>query len=157
MTASQCGGRSQLGEAFVLHFDRIVELTGSLKMKMDERNSFHCHYCKAFFPKLRDLDYHVDTCHDSDDSEREDNGNNMIEDVYYSSQESDQEVTNVESVSDVDSSSDVNDDDDEDDDYVPDKKPKSRSIIKRKKKVLSKSRKPQLLKQVNSIHEIVKF
>ena len=99
----------QLRDAFVLHLDRNVELTGTLKM--DERNSFHCHYCKSFFPNLRDLDYHVDTCHDSDDSEREDMGNNMVEDVYYSSQESDQESSDVNSVSDLDSGTDVKDND----------------------------------------------
>ena len=114
---------------------------------MDERNSFHCHYCKSFFPYLRDLDYHVDTCHDSEDSEREDMGTNMVEDVYYSSQEIDQESSDVNSVSDLDSGTDVKDNDEHDEDYVPDeKKSKSSMKVKRNKKVKSKGKRNKKVK-----------
>ena len=61
----------------------------SRRFKMDERNSFQCRFCVAFFKSEKELDRHVDCFHDSSDSEREDIGNNMINDVYYSSQESD--------------------------------------------------------------------
>ena len=50
---------------------------------MDRRNSFECHYCKAYFGTLKELDHQKDTFHDSSDSERESISNNMIEDVYY--------------------------------------------------------------------------
>ena len=166
MRASQCGvpvrrasavsqlrGAAELGQSFVLRFIsiKIVGLRGS--RKMDVRNLFHCHYCKSFFGTEEELDFHEETFHDSDDSERESIGNNMLEDVYYSSQESDvMSVSDLNLDSDVESVSDVIDND-EDEDYFPEEdKGKSNSKVKQKK--LEKSVKQK--KSENSVKSKVK-
>ena len=126
---------------------------------MEDRNYFSCRYCKAFFTTLRQLDLHVETFHNSSDSEREDMGNNMVDDVYNSSQEdSDNASVHVpivfskvnkssvedDDVTDVDSVSDVVLDDDRDLDFVPEdsklmSKSKLMSSSKSKLKVKSSS------------------
>ena len=115
---------------------------------MDRRNSFECHFCKAFFGTLKELDHHVDSFQDSSDSERESIGNNMIEDVYYSSQESDSDTLTVEESGNEDVSHVDQDDDDEDfdpEDYKPKSKVKRKKVIKKSK---LDSRKRENAKQV---------
>ena len=125
---------------------------------MEDVNSFSCRYCKAFFTTLRQLDLHVETFHNSSDSEREDMGNNMVDDVYNSSQEdSDNESVHVpvvfskvnkssdedDDVTDVDTVSDVVLDDDRDLDFVPENSKlmsKSKASSKSKLKVKSSSK-----------------
>ena len=116
---------------------------------MAEKKNWVCFYCKAEFDSLSELQEHRPV-HDTTDAESDISDRSRetdINDVYYSSQESDYEAAKNREVSeeegtDVDTVSDlVLDNDDRDKDFVMEEIESEEEVVKKKKSTLKLSSK----------------